>query len=78
MDKDSLTKKVIKHYEQGDGSIQEIARTYRLTVEEVLGMIGQTDVMEVEGIGDLIGSDEAGFEVPIIANKKYQAKFTTD
>lgn len=75
---EDLKKKINEHYQLGQGSIQDIARTYRLTVEEVLETIGQTDVSEVTGIGDLIGPEDAGPEVNIVAEKKYKANFSTN
>lgn len=74
---ETLKTKVNEHYQLGQGSIQDIARVYRLSVEEVLDIIGQSEVAVVEGMGDLIGPEEAG-EAPIVTSKKYQAKFTTD
>lgn len=73
------TKAAVKqHYQLGQGSIQDIARVYRLTVEEVLEVLGLSDVMEVETSGDLIDQTEAGPEVQLKASNKFRAKFTTN
>ena len=73
-----LIAKIKGHYQLGQGSIQDIARVYRCTVEEVLDVLGLSDVASVEGMGDLIGEDEAGPEVILKASNKYKAKFSTN
>lgn len=75
---EQLIGKIKNHYQKGEGSIQDIARVYRLTVEEVLDVLGLSDVKTVEGMGDLIGTNEAGPDVDIKVSNKYQAKFTTN
>ena len=77
MDED-LKKKVNKHYQLGQGSIQDIARTYRLTVEEVLDMIGQSEVATVTGIGDLVGPEDVPEGTQIVTETKYKAQFSTN
>lgn len=63
---DEKTKqKVIGHYDKGEGSIQDIARVYKVTVEEVLAAIGQPEVGMIETQGDLIDQSEAGPEVKV-------------
>lgn len=73
-----LKKKINEHYQLGQGSIQDIARVYRLDVSEVLQAIGQDELVEVDGIGDLVDSQEAGPDVQLSAGKKHQATFTTN
>ena len=49
------------HYMHGQGSIQDIARVYRLEVSEVLRLIGQEEMMTVTSShGDLVDASEAG------------------
>ena len=49
------------HYMHGQGSIQDIARVYKLEVSEVLHLIGQDDMMTVTAShGDLVDASEAG------------------
>jgi hypothetical protein len=55
-----LEEKVVYHYEHGQGSIQDIARVYRLDVAEVLHMIGQDELGTVTTQGDLVDANEAG------------------
>lgn len=55
-----LKKKIVEHYQKGQGSIQDIARFYRLTVEEVLEVLGLTNLTNVTVRGDLIDESEAG------------------
>lgn len=75
---ETLKKKINEHYQLGQGSIQDIARTYRLSVEEVLEVIGQADIITVEGMGDLIGPEEVGEEATIVPSKTYKAQFSTN
>lgn len=46
------------HYEHGQGSIQDIARTYRYTVEEVLHIIGQDEMLSVPLGGDQVDAED--------------------
>lgn len=49
------------HYMHGQGSIQDIARIYRMTVDEVLHLIGQDEMLTVQqSHGDLVDASEAG------------------
>jgi hypothetical protein len=49
------------HYMHGQGSIQDIARVYKLEVSEVLHLIGQDEMMTVtQSHGDLVDEREAG------------------
>ena len=73
-----LKKTVNEAYQRAGTSIQAIARDYRLTVEEVLVMIGQEDVMTVEGAGYMIGPDEVDDDTKIVTSKKYKAEFSTN
>lgn len=77
MDED-LKKKVIEHYNLGQGSIQDIARVYRLDVDEVLEVLGMQDMMTVQTMGDLIGQDEAGLETQLQTGRKYKVPYNTD
>jgi hypothetical protein len=55
-----IKKKINEHYQRGQGSIQDIARFYRLSVEEVLEALNLSDIGTVRIAGDLIDADEAG------------------
>lgn len=56
---------ILLTYQTSSSSIQDIARINRLTVVEVLEIIGQTDLISVETVGDQIDQDEAGPEVHV-------------
>lgn len=73
---DKLKQTVIDLYQKEGTSIQAIARDHRLSVEEVLTIIGQTDVLTIEGAGDMIGSDEVDDGTEIITSKKFKQEFT--
>ena len=73
---DEMSAKIKNHYQLGQGSIQDLARVYHVTVEEVLEVLGLMDVAEVETSGDLIDQQEAGPEVTLKATNKFKTKFT--
>jgi len=56
---EDLKKTVKDHYNKGV-SIQTIARTYRLSVPEVLAIIDRLDIATVNVSGDLIDPAEVG------------------
>lgn len=57
---DDTRAKIKEHYDKGQGSIQDIARVYRVQVADVLAIINAQDLATVELGGDLIDSTEAG------------------
>lgn len=57
---DELKKKILEAYNTGANSIVNIARLNNVSVEEVLEITGNTDVMEVTFMGDQIDQAEAG------------------
>lgn len=65
------------HYMHGQGSIQDIARVYRMSVEEVLHLIGQDEMLTVEqSHGDLIDQSEAGPMTEInLQGKKFPVSY---
>jgi len=80
-DLDSMTteERVKYHYEHGQGSIQDIARVYRLNVDEVLHIIGQDEMTTVSTTGDMIDQSEAGPGVELNYNgKQHFIPYTTD
>lgn len=74
----SVEDRVRYRYMHGIGSIQDIARWDRLTVEEVLAWIGQSDMTIVTTQGDLIDQSEAGPGVQIEASKQHYVTYTSD
>jgi hypothetical protein len=70
--------KIIDHYQKGQGSIQDIARVYRYTVEEVLLVLGMTDLLSVETQGDLVDSSEVGPGVQLEYTKTHDVRYSTD
>jgi len=75
---DETKAKIKNHYQLGQGSIQDLARVYRFTVDEVLDALGLNDVSQVEGMGDLIGQDEAGPDTIIKTKNTYKSNFSTN
>lgn len=71
--------KIMYHYQRAQGSIQDLARVYHVSVEHVLEIIGQKDMSEVLTQGDLIDQSEAGPEVTVNPyGNPAKAKYTTD
>lgn len=76
---DKITRdKVYEHYQLGQGSIQDIARVYKLEVEEVLEVIGQMEVTTIDDVGDLVDSSELDPGTQVNTSKKHRAKYTTN
>lgn len=75
---DATKKKIIKHYQKGQGSIQDIARVYRYSVDEVLDVLGLQDIKTVQSTGDLIDQEEAGFDVKLNPTKTHKISYSTD
>lgn len=71
--------KIRYHYQHAQGSIQDIARVYRKSVEEVLHILGLDELSEVQTQGDLIDQSEAGPETRVnpLGNPA-KAHYTTD
>lgn len=68
--------KIKQHYQLGQGSIQDIARVYHYSVEEVLEVLGLTELNQIETSGDLIDQVEAGPEVQLKVSNKFSQKYT--
>lgn len=64
-------------YNRGE-SIQAIARTERVTVPQVLDIIGRPDLGVIEFHGDLIDQTEAGNGAMINSNRVEPQNFSTD
>lgn len=75
---DVIKAKIKDHYNKGQGSIQDIARVYQITVEDVLEVIGQSEMTEVIMQGDLIDQSEAGPEVKVVAFKRERVPYSTN
>lgn len=71
--------KIKFHYNRAQGSIQDLARVYHRSVDEVLHILGLDEMSEVQTQGDLIDQAEAGPEVSVnpVGNPA-KAKYTTD
>lgn len=65
-------------YVHGRGSIQDIARVHRITVDEVLHYIGQEELTTVETTGDMIDKSEAGPGAVLEYGKVHPVNYTTD
>lgn len=76
---DDKTSQAIKdHYMKGQGSIQDIARVYRVSVDTVLHLIGQDEMSSVDTIGDQIDPSEAGNAQLNYQGTKHKVDYTTD
>jgi hypothetical protein len=75
---DELKKEVRAAYQLGKVSIQDIARIKRLTVDEVLEIIGEGELKSVQTGGDLIDPSEAGPGASMNYGRDFKVPFTTD
>ncbi len=73
-----LPEKLRYRYEHGQGSIQDIARVYRVTVDEVLQAIGEGEMASVSLPGDMISQEEAGPGAQLNYGKDYKVPFSLD
>lgn len=74
-----IDEKIVYRYNHAQGSIQDIARVYHKSVEEVLHIVGLDDMSEIQTQGDLIDQAEAGPLTQVShLGRPARAKFTTD
>ena len=74
LDEDTRTK-ILEHYQKGEGSIQDIARVYRVDVSEVLHIIGHDDLTAVTAQGDMIDASEAGPNAQMNYGKEFNIPY---
>lgn len=77
MDK-KTRQEILKAYQTSRNSIQDIARIYKVTVPEVLDLIGEGKSKSVTAIGDQIAPDEIGEGASFNSGKKFNIPYTTD
>ena len=77
MDADTK-QKIIDHYEKGQGSIQDIARVYNVSVATVLEVTGQGHLNSVQTQGDMISEADAGPGAQMNYGKEFAVPFSTD
>lgn len=75
---DDYKERIYEHYIKGQGSIQDIARIYRVSVEEVLDIVGEGEMKSVDTTGDLIDAQEAGPGAEMSYGKTFNVPFSTD
>lgn len=75
---DELFDKILDHYHKGQGSIQDIARVYRVDVAAVLDITGNSVMKYIEMDGDLIDADDAGPGATMNNGRIEAINFTTD
>lgn len=76
---DKTRAEIFEAYQRSNRSIQDIARIYRVTVEQVLHIIGEDELTTITTQGDLIDSSEAGPGVDLNYNgKQHDIRYTTD
>lgn len=57
---DETKQTIVRAYQTGRNSIQDLARIYRVDVHQVLNAIGEGNLSSVRMEGDLIDAGEAG------------------
>jgi hypothetical protein len=74
----TIQDKIISHYQKGQGSIQDIARVYNVSVAEVLRVTGQGHLASVQTQGDMISEADAGPGAQMNYGKEFVVPFSTD
>lgn len=69
---------IIHSYQTGSSSIQDIARINRVSVDQVLELIGEKDAINVGLPGDLIDSSEAGPNAEMNYGHQVKVPFSLD
>lgn len=72
---EQTAKEIKGWYIKGKGSIQDLARIYRVTVEEVLELIGESGLGTVTTQGDMVDPSEAGPGVQLEHGKDFKVPF---
>lgn len=75
---DKTIEEIVKAYQTGRTSIQDIARVYRVSVDQVLGYIGEGHLASVHLGGDLIDAQEAGPGATLNYGQEYKIPFSVD
>lgn len=76
---DDKTKlEILNAYQRGINSIQSIARIYRVSVDQVLEIIGEENLGTVTIAGDLIDASEAGPGAAMNYGRDYKVPFSVD
>lgn len=78
---EDIQAKIKGHYQRGEGSIQDIARTYQrygVTVQDVLDITGNSEIKNVEFGGDLVDQETAGQGATINYGRTEPIPFTVD
>lgn len=75
---DKTRAEIIHWYQVGTRSIQDIARIYRVSVDEVLELVGEKELGSVYLGGDLIDRDEAGPNAEMNYGQTVKVPFSTD
>lgn len=72
---EDIKKRILEHYQKGQGSIQDLARIYRLSVDEVLEIVGERHLSTVSTQGDLIDVNEAGPNAQMNYGREFKVPF---
>jgi hypothetical protein len=73
---DKIKKDVMNAYQTGSSSIQDIARVFRVDVDDVLNLTGNGHLATVHTSGDLVDRQEVGPNVPLSQGQEYQTPIT--
>lgn len=75
---DTTRKKIWEHYQKGQGSLQDLARIYKVSVPEVLEIIGHSELASVQAPGDMIDATEAGPGAEMNYGREIHIPFSVD
>lgn len=72
-----LEKRIVADYNKGI-AIVDIARRHSVSVEDVLGLTGNSELLKVSFIGDQVDPSEIGNQGNYNPGQEYQVKYTTN
>ena len=75
---ETTQKEILDLYQTGKGSIQDYARIYRLSVDEVLEIVGERHLSSVHIGGDLVDPTELGPNGQMNYGEDVAVPFTTN
>lgn len=78
LDAMSVSERVTYRYQHGQGSIQDIARWDRLSVDEVLTILHMDDLKTVQTQGDLVDSSELMPGTPVNHGDQFRVNYSND
>jgi len=75
---DTIRSQILRHYQTGSSSIQAIARSFGISVEQVLDIVGEQKAAGVVVQGDMIDPSELGPGASMNYGRQFRVPFNLD